>query len=234
MNRLKQGMIGAVLLALAAVVAVPAFADGNFGPDTCLNGYVWREATSSDHVCVTAGVREQIRADNASASSRRSPNGGPFGRDTCRQGYVWREATPTDHVCVTPSTRSQAAADNRAAANRRASVNLWLRRYSSDTTTCNNGSCTRASDDAARYRANADHINVGRSRLFLRRLDGTRITSWTINATANPSAPGGRISFRTGRLAICRGSNNAYFQLQDLASGRLSQKRYIRTGCATL
>ena len=119
LSRLKRGTICAAALALAAVVAVPAFADGDFGPDTCLNGFVWREARPTDHVCVTGAVREQTRADNASAPARRSPNGGPFGPDTCLQGYVWREAFGDDHVCVIAATRSQAAADNRAAANRR-------------------------------------------------------------------------------------------------------------------
>ena len=62
-----------------------------FGPDTCVSGYVWREAVPGDHVCVLPSVRSQAAADNAAASSRVEPNGGPFGPDTCLQGYVWRE-----------------------------------------------------------------------------------------------------------------------------------------------
>src|SRR4051794_36939112 len=232
-NQLKQGTVCAVAVAIAVLVAVPAFADGDFGPDTCLNGYVWRAASPTDHVCVTPVVRARTEADNANAWARRSPTGGPFGPDTCLQGYVWRDAFTNDHVCVSPAGRSQAAADNGAAGSRRASVRLWLTRYRPNTTVCNGDTCTRNSDDAARYRANADHINRGPSRLFLRRLDGRRISSWLINARANPRAPGGRISFRTGRL-VCSGQQNAYFQLRDLASGRLSQRRYVRTGCATL
>jgi hypothetical protein len=90
-----------------------------FGPDTCKQGYVWREAILSDHVCVTPDTRSQTSFDNGQAASRRNPTG-PFGSDTCIQGYVWREAFPNDHVCVTPDTRSQAAFDNSQAASRRA------------------------------------------------------------------------------------------------------------------
>ena len=87
----------------------------SFGPDTCVSGFVWREASANDHVCVTPPVREQTRSDNAQAAARRSPTGGPYGPDTCISGFVWREAFPGDHVCVTPQTRAQAAEDNRQA-----------------------------------------------------------------------------------------------------------------------
>jgi hypothetical protein len=90
-----------------------------YGPDTCLQGFVWREAWSDDHVCVTPQTRSQTAEDNRLADSRRSPNGGPYGPDTCRQGYVWREAFPGDHVCVPPETRTRAVEDNRLAASRR-------------------------------------------------------------------------------------------------------------------
>ncbi len=91
-----------------------------YGPGTCTQGFVWREANPSDHVCVTPDVRDQARNDNAQAGSRRSPNGGPYGADTCLSGYVWREAYAGDHVCVNPQTRSQAAQDNAAAGSRNA------------------------------------------------------------------------------------------------------------------
>ena len=90
------------------------------GPDTCLQGYVWREAVPGDHVCVTPETRAQAAQDNSLADSRRSPTGGAYGPDTCLQGYVWREAVPGDHVCVTPETRAQAAQDNSLADSRRA------------------------------------------------------------------------------------------------------------------
>jgi hypothetical protein len=44
---------------------------GNYGPDTCVQGYVWREAVQDDHVCVTPETREQAWQDNALADSRR-------------------------------------------------------------------------------------------------------------------------------------------------------------------
>jgi hypothetical protein len=233
MSTRKHATIIVAAVAIAAGAAEQGLADGDFGPDTCLNGYVWREARPTDHVCVTPAVRSQTAADNAQAAARRSPTGGAFGPDTCLQGFVWREAFVNDRVCVLPPVRSQAAADNAAAASRRASVNLTLSRYVPPQPPCDGDTCSTNNDTAPRYRANADHVNVGQVRLFLRRTNGTRITSWLINATPNPAAPGGRISFRTGRL-VCSGQSNAYFQLQDLSSRRLSPKRYVRTGCSTL
>lgn len=87
--------------------------DCSSGPDTCIQGFVWREAVPNDHVCVTPQVRQQTRSDNAQAAARRSPTGGPFGPNTCLSGFVWREAFSGDRVCVTPRTRAQAAQDNR-------------------------------------------------------------------------------------------------------------------------
>ncbi|MGI5284365.1 hypothetical protein ACQEVF_13620 [Nonomuraea polychroma] len=68
--------IGLGIAALAAdgptvsASAVPASAAG--APDTCISGFVWREARPSDHVCVTPAVRRQTLADNAAAASRRA------------------------------------------------------------------------------------------------------------------------------------------------------------------
>jgi hypothetical protein len=92
---------------------VPAFTQ-----DTCLPGFVWREANPSDHICVTVQQRTETRAENGLAQERRSPNGGPFGPDTCVQGFVWREAFSSDHVCVPPSSRDQAKWDNKLAPSR--------------------------------------------------------------------------------------------------------------------
>ena len=85
--------------------------------DRCLQGYVWREANTSDRVCVSPGVRTQARNDNAQAAARRNP-GGAYGPDTCVSGYVWREAFPSDRVCVTGAVRSQARTNNQEAGNR--------------------------------------------------------------------------------------------------------------------
>ena len=89
----------------------------NGSGSTCQFGYVWREATPADRVCVTPSTRDQTASDNAAAASRRAGDG-PYGPDTCQQGFVWRGAFPDDHVCVSTATRAQASADNAAAQNR--------------------------------------------------------------------------------------------------------------------
>lgn len=90
---------------------------GDFGPDTCQEGYVWREAFAGDHVCVLPETRRQPAIDNGLAASRVDPHGGS-GAKSCVTGYVWRAARPNDDVCVTPATRDRAAADNAAAKSR--------------------------------------------------------------------------------------------------------------------
>ncbi|WP_425147277.1 hypothetical protein [Deinococcus sp.] len=111
-------------------------------PDRCLQGYVWREATASDHVCVTPQVRQQARDDNAQAASRRQPGGGPYGPNTCRQGFVWREAVGGDQVCVTPQTRQAARDDNAQAGNRNNPA-----RFVYGPNTCKQGYVWREADD---------------------------------------------------------------------------------------
>lgn len=43
---------------------------GPYGPDTCISGYVWREAVANDRVCVTPAVREQAARDNSQRQFR--------------------------------------------------------------------------------------------------------------------------------------------------------------------
>jgi hypothetical protein len=50
-----------------------ASTDKPYGADTCKQGYVWREATPSDRVCVTPQVRAQTAEDNRRAAERRVP-----------------------------------------------------------------------------------------------------------------------------------------------------------------
>jgi hypothetical protein len=112
-----------VKIFVANTLSVPPPPPANncaYGPDTCVTGYVWREASPTDHVCVTAEVRGQTAADNAAAHARVDSRGGLYGPDTCLQGFVWRDAFPGDHVCVAVATRNLAAADNAAAQSRRA------------------------------------------------------------------------------------------------------------------
>jgi hypothetical protein len=81
-------------------------------PTLCLLGFVWREANSSDRVCVSGTSRDQARAENNLTASRRSPNGGPFGPNTCLPGFVWREANASDQVCVPGNARSRVKQEN--------------------------------------------------------------------------------------------------------------------------
>jgi serine/threonine protein kinase len=87
-------------------------------PDACKTGYVWREATPNDRICVTPQVRERTAFDNSKAQERR--NDSAYDPETCIDGYVWREAVPGDRVCVTPQVRAQAVADNSQARIRKA------------------------------------------------------------------------------------------------------------------
>jgi serine/threonine protein kinase len=93
------------------------------GPDTCLQGFVWREARPGDDVCVTPEVRDRTAQENTAAAARRDPNGGAYGPNTCVQGYVWREAYDGDQVCVTPDIRDEAHADNATADARKQAKN---------------------------------------------------------------------------------------------------------------
>jgi len=89
--------------------------------DRCLSGYVWREARSDDHVCVTPQSRQRAAQENRLAAARRVPGGGAYGPDTCVSGFVWREAYVGDTVCVTPAVRTQVREENRRARSRRVS-----------------------------------------------------------------------------------------------------------------
>jgi hypothetical protein len=82
-----------------------------YGWDTCVSGYVWRDAYPGDTYCVDPSQRAQAAADNAAAASRVDPNGA-YGPQSCVSGYVWRDAYDGDAVCVEPWVRDQVAYDN--------------------------------------------------------------------------------------------------------------------------
>jgi hypothetical protein len=84
--------------------------------DTCKQGYVWREATNTDRVCVTPAVRAETWKENADRSTMDTPD--RSGNFRCKQGYVFRKADAKDEVCVTPASRDRAAEDNRQAGER--------------------------------------------------------------------------------------------------------------------
>jgi hypothetical protein len=222
----------AAALALAAVAA-PALGAGNYGADTCLDGYVWRGAIPTDHVCVTPLVRMQTAQENDQAAAHRSPTGGPYGPDTCLNGYVWREAVANDHVCVIPPRRQQARNDNAQAGARRDTVHAWTTYYRPSQQPCTGDPCTRSSDDAQRIRVRADHINLGTATVVLHRTDTGQEKVWHPRVGPNPSAPGGLLVVASGMLR-CTGAPNAYFAVRDPASGRWSARVNVRTGCSTL
>jgi hypothetical protein len=228
----RQLAVAAAALALAGVAA-PALGAGNYGADTCLDGYVWRGAIPTDHVCVTPLVRMQTAQENDQAAAHRSPTGGPYGPDTCLNGYVWREAVANDHVCVIPPRRQQARNDNARAGARRATLHAWTTYYRPSQQPCTGDPCTQSSDDAQRIRVRADHINLGTATVLLHRTDTGREKVWHPRVGPNPSAPGGLLVFASGLLR-CTGAPNAYFVVRDPASGRWSARLNVRTGCSTL
>jgi hypothetical protein len=225
----------ATVAALASTVAVPDIAAAaDYGPNTCLSGFVWRAAFAGDAVCVHPATRTQARADNAAAASRRDPNGA-YGPNSCRAPFVWRVARANDLVCVTPATRSQTAADNAAAASRRNSVRLTLARWTRpDTKTCDGDVCSIRPDGATMHRVVVTNINAGTAYVGLyRRSDRRPLWGRRVPVPALPRQPGGRLDVRTNRL-VCRGEPNAYFRVKDLTSGRWSVRIPVRTGCYAL
>jgi serine/threonine-protein kinase len=92
--------------------------NNNAQTDACIDGYVWREATPGDRICVKPEVRQQVAFDNAQAEDRR--NAAAYDPESCIDGYVWRETTPEDRVCVTPRVRQQVIQDNAQAQARMA------------------------------------------------------------------------------------------------------------------
>lgn len=98
-------LIAALVVTAGLATASTAAAPGPFGPDTCVSGFVWRESTPNDHVCVDPDTRFFVKKDNEQPTRFRSPTDRTYGPDTCMQGFVWREAIPEDHLCVAPGVR---------------------------------------------------------------------------------------------------------------------------------
>ena len=107
--------VGPLVHPVGPLVTPPRPASGGEG---CRQGYVWREATPGDHVCVSPATRQQARAENSLAASRINQVDHSYGPDTCQGGFVWRETSPSDHVCVSPTVRDQARSDNAAGPDR--------------------------------------------------------------------------------------------------------------------
>jgi hypothetical protein len=223
MNARRRAWVGCIAAAAAALIpavsAVSASAAGSHGPLTCLDGFVWRQATASDHVCVTPEVRAQTARDNALASTRRSSTRGTFGPDLCVAGYVWREAVPGDHVCVTPATWQQVHDDNLTAGARRNALRVRIGTTGQGT---------------LRYWVHADGINVGMARVALFWPGQTKpAMSWLVRARPRSVAPGGEFFLQT-RLPVCGNRPTAIIRVRDPLSHRWSSSRRIATGCTSL
>jgi hypothetical protein len=168
----------------------------DYGPNTCRQGYVWREARAGDVVCVTPQTRTATANDNALAPGRTLPNG------YCRQGYVWREAWGSgDHTCVTPQTRTQARYDNSRADDRRLAVRLWI--------TSENGA----------LKVSGDHFNINSPVRLV--FSGAVSRTWTVTAVRHSGYAGGSFGFVPGFPGRCApGNPNSRVQAVDLTSGR--------------
>lgn len=232
--RVGSALLGLALLLALTLVTAPAHAGGDWGPNTCLDGYVWRQATPKDLVCVTSVTRSQVVADNAQAVARRNPAGGPFGPDTCVSGYVWREAASNDHVCVTTAIRSQTRADNTRASARRNSLRVWHSTYTIPPS-CHGDTCTITStDDIGRFRLHADHLNAGWVKVQLRRKDNNALRrKWRVRAGAAGYTPGARLNLATG-VFNCRRAPDSYFRIQDPSSTRWSPPYPVSSICYVL
>jgi len=115
----------------------PACSNGGcyYGRDTCLQGFVWREACPGteydedgesrprDRVCVPIESRTTAAQDNALHNGRDVDFAqwgvANYGPNVCKQGYVWRAADNHDYVCVRGWVRTQTAEENEAHAQRR-------------------------------------------------------------------------------------------------------------------
>ncbi|ETK32725.1 hypothetical protein [Microbispora sp. ATCC PTA-5024] len=240
MKRTLLGLAAAAIAGLgvtvpATIMAGPASATGDFGPDTCLQGYVWREARTGDVVCVTSAVRAQAAADNSVRASRWTS--GPFGPHTCVNGYVWREAFTGDDVCVLPSVRSQALSDNAKAADRKVSARLWISKYTIPPHDNGDGTSTSTSvDDIPRLKLNGDHYNFGQVRLYIRYTSGHLFWSGSVTASAHAGFAGGSFGKKTGVFDCTAPGRpaNGYAQAYDVISGRWSARVPVRVGCAVL
>ena len=113
----------AVLAAVSCIIS-PVLAGGPVQAHitlaiSCKDGYVWREAGPSDHVCVTPEKRAAARRENAAAASLVDPSGA-YGPQSCIAGFVWRSAFAGDYVCVKPARRDDVARENALGPSNRA------------------------------------------------------------------------------------------------------------------
>ncbi|MFK4036860.1 hypothetical protein ACI2LC_13795 [Nonomuraea wenchangensis] len=230
----QAGGIAALTAALTlALLPAPAAAASTAPPpDTCLVGFVWREARPTDHVCVTPKVRERTQVENRLKYTNWVT--GAYGPHTCVNGTVWREAFAGDDVCVTPRSRDEARQDNAQAADRRVAAKLWISTYRLGPVDNGDGTAsTTSTDDIARLKLNGSHFNAGQVKVFIYYNTGKLFWSGTVTATRNGGYAGGSFGKRTGKVdcSIPGKPGNAYARAQDVTSGRWSASVPVRVGC---
>ena len=220
----RRAWVGCLAAVAAMLVpAVSASAAGSHGPLTCLDGYVWRQATPRDHVCVTPEVRAQTARDNALAPTRVSATSGTFGPDLCVAGFVWRDALPGDRVCVTPATWQQVHDDNLTAGARRNALRVQGRHL-------RRGGHRHAALLGARRRH--QRRDGARGAVLARRRDAAM--SWPVRARRARRAPAESCS-STGRLPRLRHASERRRSASATRSSlRWSSPRPVATGCAGL
>lgn len=122
LRALARWLFVIVALPLAGFGAPAAYADDPlmpYGPDTCIDGYVWREITFTDHVCVTPETRE-VHKIRSAEDLHRDLNHPEL--PICQEGYVPHLFVAQDVACITPQQLQQIADDN-AQAERRKVIN---------------------------------------------------------------------------------------------------------------
>jgi len=71
-SSVRRSLVQTARLGLLFLVPVGLYACLTpYGPDTCMTGFVWREAAPVDHVCVSPQTRQQTLDENARADARR-------------------------------------------------------------------------------------------------------------------------------------------------------------------
>ncbi|WP_261559385.1 hypothetical protein [Frankia tisae] len=197
-----SGVLGLAALVAAAVLPAPAALAAGYAPDTCRTGYVWREATPADHVCVTPVTRSWTAADNRwSVQALRAAPGG------CASGYVRRRANAGDHACVTPATRSGVVADNAAELRRLAWAIPSV--HTVEPEGCGPG-CTTSEGPSYTFSVQGYYHNTGaRARVIIQRVGaGRALFDRTVPITVVRNRPGGYLYINTG-LRLCGPSSSA-------------------------
>ncbi|MBV6697507.1 hypothetical protein [Kitasatospora aureofaciens] len=200
---LRSGVTTAMAAVLAfggAAALGPSSAQAqDFGPDTCRQGFVWRDARPGDHVCVIPQHRDDAASDNSQVAVRTLQNG------FCVSSFVWREAWSGDHVCVIPQHRSDAASDNGQADDRRLAVRAW------------------DGDSNGTLEISGDHFNIGGQVRVEIRLNPAGSVQWTrtVTATRHDGFAGGSFGVLTGHPFGCA-TKNAVARATDLTSGRVT------------